>query len=40
MKEKLRYQRWDFIKENKKVKNKENTLLTKKATKKKRKDNG
>ena len=33
---------WEFIKENKKVKKKENTLLTKKATKKtKRKnDNG
>ena len=34
-------QRWEFIKENKKVKIKENTLSTKKATKKKRKiDNG
>ena len=34
-------QRWEFIKENKKSKNKSNTLSTKKATKKKRKiDNG
>ena len=30
-------QRWDFIKENKKVRKQENTLSTKKATKKKRK---
>ena len=33
----LNMQRWEFIKENEKVKNKEYTLSIKKATKKKRK---
>ena len=35
----LIFLRWEFIKENKKVKKKENTLSTKKVNKKKRKKN-